>query len=234
MDLKSKQQKILEEYIFKNKLILMINNNPPISDMMTKNQIYGIIYHLNEVLKNNIEGDIVELGCNLGTTSIYIREFLDSYKSNKTFHVYDSWQGLPEKQEVDWAIGDRQYEKGMCKTSKEVFIRNFDSRGLKLPEIHSGWFSEIPDNQYPNKICFAFLDGDFYTSIMDSLNKIYHKMSKGGIIIIDDCGWDVLPGCKKAVEDFLLDKIDVLELTGYPNKNYEFGEMHCGGKIVIS
>ena len=42
---------------------------------------------------------------------------------------------------------------------------------------------------------------------MDSLNKIYHKMVKGGIIIIDDCGWDVLPGCKKAVEDFLQDKL---------------------------
>ena len=30
-------------------------------------------------------------------------------------------------------------------------------------------------------------------------------MVKGGIIIIDDCGWDALPGCKQAVEDFLKD-----------------------------
>lgn len=57
-------------------------------------------------------------------------------------------------------------------------------------------------------------------------------MVKGGIIIIDDCGNSFLPGCKKAVEDFLEDKEEKLELTGYPNKQYEFGEMLCGGIII--
>ena len=210
----------------------IINNNPPISNMMMKNQIYGVIYYLDKVLKNNIDGDIVELGCNIGTTSIYIRKWLNKHKSSKIYHVYDSWEGLPKKLECDKGLGNRQYFEGSCKTSKESFIQQFKIRNLLLPEIHSGWFKEIPDKEYPDKICFAFLDGDFYSSIMDSLNKIYYKMVKGGIIIIDDCGWSALPGCKKAVEDFLQDKEENLELTGYPNNNYEFNEHHCGGKIV--
>ena len=211
-----------------------INNTSPISSMMTRPQIYGVIYHLNEVLDNNIEGDIVELGCNIGTTSINIRKWLDNHNSSKAYHVYDSWQGLPPKMDEDVASGHFQFKEGQCKTSKDSFIHQFESRNLTLPEIHSGWFKEIPDHEYPDKICFAFLDGDFYSSIMDSLNKIYHKMAKGGIIIIDDCGWDKLPGCKKAVEDFLQDKEETLELTGYPNASYVFGEPHHGGKIVIT
>jgi len=209
-----------------------INKNPPISGMMTKTQIYGVIYHLEEILKNNIEGDIVELGCNIGTTSIYLRRCQILYNSSKIFHVYDSWQGLPKKLQHDIGLGNMIFDEGYCKTSKNSFIHQFKTRNLALPEIHSGWFKEIPDEQYPNKICFAFLDGDFYSSIIDSLNKIYHKMVKGGIIIIDDCGWDELPGCKKAVEDFLHDKEEKLELTGYPDSNYVFGKMCCGGKIV--
>ena len=210
----------------------IIDNNPPISNMMMKNQIYGVIYYLDKVLKNNIDGDIVELGCNIGTTSIYIRKWLNKHKSSKIYHVYDSWEGLPKKLECDKDLENKHFFEGNFKTSKESFIQQFKIRNLLLPEIHSGWFKEIPDKEYPDKICFAFLDGDFYSSIMDSLNKIYYKMVKGGIIIIDDCGWDLLPGCKKAIEDFLQDKEENLELTGYPNKNYEFNGNYHGGKIV--
>ena len=207
-------------------------NNKPISGMMTKHQIYGVIYYLDEIIRNNIEGDIVELGCNIGTTSICIQKWLQLNNNIKKFHVYDSWEGLPDPVDEDENNKARKFVKGDCKTNKEVFIKNFKIRNLKLPIIHSGWFKDIPDSEYPSKICFAFLDGDFYTSIMDSLNKIYHKMVKGGIIIIDDCGWDVLPGCKKAVDDFLNDKPETLELSGYPNEEYQFTGGNHGGKII--
>lgn len=208
-----------------------INDNPPVSTMMHRYEIYGVMYHLDKVLKSNIDGDIVELGCNVGTTSVYIREMLNKYKSSKKYHVYDSWEGLPKKMEYDIGLGDRQFLEGQCKTSKESFIQTFKTKNLVPPEIHSGWFKEIPDNEYPDKICFAFLDGDFYSSIMDSLNKIYHKVVKDGIIIIDDCGWSALPGCKKAAEDFLQDKKETLKLTAYPDK-YDYNKWKGGGKIV--
>ena len=107
-------------------------------------------------------------------------------------------------------------------------------RLIFLQTIYSGWFKDIPDSEYPEKISFAFLDGDFYTSIIDSLNKIYKKMVPGGIIIIDDCGWNALPGCKKAVEDFLEDKPENLTVDGYPNDKLEFGDMHCLLKAIFA
>lgn len=218
-----------------NKSLKIVNiKEKRISRMMARHQIYGVLFHLEKVLNSGLEGDIVELGCNIGTTSINIRRLLNEYKSNKEFHVYDSWQGLPEKMLIDENKDSKlKFVKGSCRTSKNIFQYTFKQKKLKEPIIHSGWFKEIPDNEYPEKICFAFLDGDFYSSIMDSLNKIYHKMVKGGIIIIDDCGMDALPGCKKAIQDFLKDKKEILECTGYPNSKLEFGTDHCGGKIVI-
>lgn len=129
-----------------------IECNPPITNMVTPAEVHGILKNLKIVLESGIEGDIVELGCNVGTTSIYIRKFLDMYNSDKKFHVYDSWEGLPQKTSHDVSL----FNKSDLKVNKEQFIENFRVRDLKLPEIHSGWFKDIPDSEYPDKICFAF------------------------------------------------------------------------------
>jgi O-methyltransferase len=218
----------------KQHIVDYIDTNPPLSNgMMSKTQIYSILYHLEEVLNKNIEGDIVELGCHGGTTSLYIKKWLDDYKSDKQYHVYDSWEGLPAKQKEDATNQDLvQFEKGFCAVSKQYFIQSFQNKNLDLPHIHSGWFKDIPDSEYPEKICFAFFDGDFYSSIMDSFNKTWHKLVPGAIIIIDDCGWDALPGCEMAIKEFLSDKKEDYSLLGYPDGNYQFKTPFGGGKII--
>lgn len=210
----------------------IIDNKDIISGMMSYWELVGVLKNLKIVLDNNIEGDVVELGCNIGTTTMYIRKLLSVYKSNKKLHVYDSWEGLPSKHEKDTSIVPSKVNKGACKTEKTQFISTFLTRNLELPVIHSGWFSEIPDEQYPEKICFAFFDGDFYTSIVDSFNKTFHKVQPGGMIIVDDCGWDVLPGVELACNDFLKDKKEVLDLTAYPDAQGIFGSKNNGGRIL--
>jgi len=210
----------------------LVNKNDIPSCMMTYSQLIGVLTHLQDVLERGIPGAIVELGCNVGTTSIYIRKLLDLYKSDKEYHVYDSWEGLPAPHQKDENYKERKFRQGACKTSMEQFKYNFMIRGLKEPTIHSGWFKEIPDEEYPEQICFAFFDGDFYTSIIDSFSKTYHKVHKGGIFIIDDCGWDILPGCELACLEFLSEKKEMLEHDGYPSPEGVFGGKHCGGKVI--
>lgn len=204
--------KIPKKLIFlfkKNKSIIdkLLLNYPMIdSAMISKNQLRIILTNLKKVIDSNVEGDVVELGCFYGTTSLYIKKILDYYKSNKIFHVYDSFEGLPEKGTEDINEVEKQFEKGYCKTNKETFINNFKSANFKLPEIHVGWFGEIPDNEYPTKIAFAFFDGDFYNSIYNSFEKVYPKLVSNGRIAIDDYQWAVLPGVERACKDFLKDK----------------------------
>jgi O-methyltransferase len=176
------------------------------SGMMTENQLRVILSNLKKVLDEQIEGDIVELGCNVGTTSIFIRQMLDLYGSKKVLHVYDSFEGLPEKSTEDLNPKKHHFKKGSCKTSKDVLIDNFNSVKLKLPEIHRGWFGNIPDKEYPSKIAFAFFDGDFYSSILDSFKKVYPKTAKGGRILVHDYKYDALPGVERACAKFLKDK----------------------------
>lgn len=189
------------EYFINN----LIKNTPIVSNMVSIGHIENILSKLDIVIKNNVEGDVVELGCNVGTTSIFISQMINNFASNKNYHVYDSFEGLPEKVDKDLTNND-VYKKGSCKTTKDTFINNFNKLNLSIPFIHIGWFSEIPDEEYPEKISFAFFDGDFYTSILDSFEKVYYKVQKGGIIVIHDYGYIELPGVKEACDEFLKNK----------------------------
>ena len=164
--------------------------------------------YMNKTLSNNIEGDVVELGCFEGDTLFLMRYLLDSYKSDKKLYGYDSFIGLTKpcskdnydiKKHTDFSM-----QCGDMVADYNRLLDNFNSRNLELPIIEKGWFKEI--NNYPDTISFAHFDGDLYDSILDSFDKVYDKMCLGGIIVIDDYDWEVTPGVKKATEDYLLDK----------------------------
>lgn len=185
-----------------------------ITEMLHKPQLRSVLEALESTIRNDVEGDIVELGCNEGTTSLFIQRLLNHYGSNKKFHVYDSFEGLPEVSGYDISETERQFTAGGCKTEKTKFYTNFDEANLSYPIVNQGWFSEIPDEKYPDKISFAFFDGDFYSSIMDSFYKVYGKLSKRARVCIHDYGWNVLPGVKKACEEFLSDKEEKVFVSG--------------------
>jgi O-methyltransferase len=184
----------------------LLKKYPIISGNITRNDARIILSHLKRVLDEEVEGEVVELGCNVGTTALFLRRMLDEFESKKEFHVYDSFEGLPEKRDKDKNAVERQYSKGDCRTSRRVLVKNFKRAKLKLPVIHAGWFSEIPAQEFPDKIAFAFFDGDFYSSIFDSFEKVYPLMTKNARLTIHDYQWDVLPGVERACLDFLKDK----------------------------
>ena len=173
--------------------------------MLGDGQIDYILKNLASVL--DLPGDVVELGCNVGVTSSYIKRFLCEIKSDKELHVYDSFEGLPPKTVED---GATPCEAGASAVTVDQFKKTFADAGVELPVINKGFFGDIPDDRYPEKICFAFFDGDFYGSIMDSFKKVYDKMTPGGIILIHDYEYAPFPGVKKACDDFLTGRPEVI------------------------
>jgi O-methyltransferase len=63
-----------------------------------------------------------------------------------------------------------------------------------------GWFKDTLPTAPVNQLAVLRLDGDMYSSTMDALRSLYHKLSPGGYAIIDDYG--ALTSCKRAVDDF--------------------------------
>lgn len=169
--------------------------------MLGAGQLEYILKNLFSVL--NVSGEVVELGCNVGMTSSYLQRLIKASDVDKQLFVYDSFEGLPPKTAED---GSTPCDKGASAVSMEMFKKTFADARLELPVINKGFFGDLSDDAYPQEICFAFFDGDFYGSIMDSFKKVYHKLQPGAVVLVHDYGYAPFPGVKKACDDFLADK----------------------------
>ncbi len=185
----------------------LLSKYPLISDQVDRTELAVILSelskHADELHENS---SVVEFGCYLGTTSLFIRRLLDSLGANTSFHVYDSFAGLPDKNIKDFSPAGEQFKTGELSASRKDFEMQFKKAGLKLPKIHKAWFSELRDDDIPGTIVFAYLDGDYYESIQHSLLRIEEKLSQGATIVIDDYSNEALPGAAKAVDEWLIGK----------------------------
>jgi O-methyltransferase len=186
----------------------LLQKYPIISDQVTRERLRVVLSEFEKVLQKNVAGDIVEFGCYIGTTSLFLRRLLDAYKHSRehVLHVYDSFSGLPEKSMKDNSVAGDQFKAGELNVSKKQLLHEFHKANLVPPKVHKGWFSELTSKDVPEHIAFAFLDGDFYDSILDSLNLIWPRLEAGAIVTVDDFGREALPGAERAVRDFLRDK----------------------------
>ena len=180
----------------------LIKRYPIISDQVDARELSILLTELEQLLKKGVTGTVVEFGCYAGTTSLFIRRLLDAYKSDSVYHVYDSFEGLPEKTEHDKSVAGDQFIAGELCASRKLFMENFKKAGLRPPVVHKGWFSQMHDDAVPSDIMFAFLDGDYYESIRDSLRLVTPKLVSGAVVVIDDYMSEALPGAAVATDEW--------------------------------
>lgn len=172
-----------------------------LTEQITKKELAVILRELSRVIDANVPGDIVEFGCYEGTTSVHLQHFLQG--TTRKLWVYDSFEGLPEKRDEDKSALGEQFVAGELHAKKQTLVNNFRQAHLPLPIIRKGWFSGLTEDDIPKEIAFAFLDGDYYDSIVDPLKLIWTRIAPGGVVVVDDYTNDALPGARRAVDDWV-------------------------------
>jgi len=161
---------------------------------------------IEDIIKNDIEGDLIETGIWRGGAVIFMRLILKEYGiKNKTVYAADSFKGLP-KPDVENYPEDRNdvhHTFDFARVSLDEVKKNFEQYGVLDDQVKflSGWFEDTLLNPPFQKIAILRLDGDMYGSTWTALENLYDKLSVGGYMIIDDYE---LSGCRKAVDDFRL------------------------------
>lgn len=159
------------------------------------------------VLRDGIQGDLVETGVWRGGASIFMAGMNAYYNANRRVYVCDSYEGLPAPEPEKWPAdaGDDNHTYKFLAVSLEQVKKNFAAYDLLSDNVVfvKGYFETslvaIPDAP----ISILRLDGDMYGSTMTVLQQLYDRVSGGGFIIIDD--WNILKS-RQAVLDFIADR----------------------------
>jgi len=156
---------------------------------------------------SNVPGAVVECGVWRGGMSAGMATVLGA---GREYHLFDSFEGLPPAKEIDgqsaiaWQADKNSpsyYDN--CAAEESEAAAAMKMSGASRFELHKGWFDKtIPlwsANATP--IAVLRLDCDWYESMKVCLSHLMPKVTRGGLIIVDDYyTWD---GCTTAVHEYL-------------------------------
>jgi O-methyltransferase len=199
------------------------------TDTLDAARLDVIADELRRMSAESIRGDVVELGCYRGAMALWMRAVLDDAGDRtRTIRVYDSFQGLPAPGDHD----DPTTLAGVDLSAAPVDVRRLHTRwGRRCPEIFAGWFADTLPVRMPKSIAFAYLDGDYYSSIMVSLEHVVPRLAPGASLIVDDyadtianpAAWNGLPGVKAACDDYFGSPGSLAVLFGPTGSDLAFG-----------
>jgi O-methyltransferase len=165
-----------------------------------------IINYLHQSLK--MPGDVCEFGIAQGATSALLANEIRN--TDKLLWLFDSFEGLPKPTEKDTLVDDifglgtiEKYQGTMAYGVNEVLERlRAISYSLSRVKIVPGFIENtISLADLPDRVCFAYVDFDFYEPILIALNYLNQHLSHGGCIVVDDYGF-FSSGARTAVDEF--------------------------------
>lgn len=171
--------------------------------MQSEHDEAGILAALRTALANTTHGDVAELGCHTGATTLAIAKAMGDARKDRVLYALDSFQGLPEWHEKD--AGTIEWAKpGSIECSQEALVKRFEKAGIDPPAIVPGWFKDtVPEMCLNSKLAFVFMDGDLYDSIFQPLSYLLDNdaLVDGAIVVIDDYDVPWFPGARRAAND---------------------------------
>jgi O-methyltransferase len=160
---------------------------------------------VERAILDGVPGDLMEAGVWRGGAVILMQGVLAAHDArDRKVWVADSFEGLPSPDSTsftqDLAVDLSGFDE--LAVSLEQVKANFERYGLldENVEFIEGWFKDTLEDAPIERLAVLRLDGDYYESTIQILEALYHKVSRGGFVIIDD--YLHLESCKQAVDDF--------------------------------
>jgi len=176
--------------------------------MIGLKRLDNIQFCVEDVLKRNVPGDLIETGVWRGGATILMRSILKAWGiTDRNVWVADSFEGLPRPNPEEYPAdaSDPHHKFPQLAVSLEEVRSNFKKYGLLDDQVRflKGLFRDTLPSAPIERLAVIRLDGDMYESTMDALVNLYPKLSVGGYVIVDDYG--ALQACRKAVDDYRIE-----------------------------
>lgn len=151
---------------------------------------------LSETL--DVPGDILEIGCANGSTTVFLNKHLDSIEVQdregqdpieKRYHCIDTFSGFTEEDiQHETEHRDKNVDDYFSYSVNDVrwFQAMLEANGVQRARAIKADANTFDFSQF-TKISFCLVDVDLYRPVKSSLEAVYDLVSPGGIIVVDDC-----------------------------------------------
>ena len=201
-----------------------------------EHQLWSNIHIFNKLDKSNINGSIVECGVEDGHSLVFFQKLLEHYnQTNFKTYGYDTFEGVPEPTDQDVNALNLpmkiEYEtrlkddgsSGWNNVSFEEVKKNFYENTNKVENLVlvKGKVEDtlINESNLPSKIILLKLDAPLYEATKIELEKLFPRIQKGGVLIVDNYG--TYQGIKKATDEY------------FKSKNYKLNFSILTKRVVV-
>jgi hypothetical protein len=173
--------------------------------LLNKERLYSLYKATEYIIKNDIPGDIVECGVWRGGSIMVSALTMKNLKNtNRKLYMYDTYEGMSKPTKKDVLVGNQNI-KAMDKWVDRSTGEYANWRKARIDEVKENLYSTgYPKNNLifvkgkventipktiPSKISILRLDTDWFESTYHELKYLFPKISKNGVLIIDDYGY---------------------------------------------
>lgn len=197
---------------------------PMLGTMKSPNKLQAVVDVMTSLHKEAVPGDVVEAGVAEGGGILPILFYMGCTGDlvNRTFHLFDTWEGLPEAtdgKDKGFATGDyhRAFSEFMANVKKyaeayqvSVAGQKFET-GTPIPTWNEVWshvnivkglFADtMPGTLAKTSVALLCCDGDMYVSTKDCFDAAGPRLSSGATVYNDD--YYTFSGCYQATREFI-------------------------------
>ncbi len=166
-----------------------------------------ILHALSEALP--LEGDVCEFGIAQGATSALMAHAI--LETTKHLWLFDSFEGLPKPTDKDqlkddiFGLGSMAAYEGTMANPQHLVERRLHAIRFPTTRVHivPGFIeTTIEQGPLPERVCFTYVDFDFYEPIRTALRFLDEVLVTEGVVIVDDYDF-FSTGAKTAVDEFM-------------------------------
>lgn len=183
--------------------------------MTSPERIHALGQSIKYVVRSNIQGDFVQCGVWRGGGAMAMAyKLCELGVTSRRIFLYDTFTGMSEPSERDiealsskpaksyWLEQQSAGYNKWCYAPQELVEKNLRETGYPVENFVfiKGKVEDTIPKHLPDRISVLYLDTDWYESTYHELSFLYPRLSKFGVLIIDDYGhWR---GARDAVDQF--------------------------------
>lgn len=166
---------------------------------------------------SKIPGDFVECGVFKGDMSWFVTECADAFGTGRKMYLIDSFDGFDKSLT---SAEDFPRDPGFFERADEIYKRegHFErvhQRFSEKPyvEVIKGYVPDVLDRLDIPELAFLHIDLNSAAAEIGALEYFYPRLVPGGVIVLDDYGWNMFHKQLEAEKAFFDERgIQVLEL----------------------